>query len=77
MTKKTISVEARDQGFEGFNTLLKKAVSWKRQMIKKRLFSAKAKCPTCGKVEMHVTCNIGGNNHLHCHCQNCGAGFME
>ncbi len=72
-----ITVETRDQDFDGFTKLIKKAMSWKRQMIKRGLVSARAKCPTCGKTDMKITCNIGGNEHLHCHCRNCGAGFME
>lgn len=70
--------EASDWDRAEITRLLEKATSWKQQMIKRRLSRGRAKCPTCQQPEsMVVLCNIEGNKHLSCHCEFCGANFME
>ena len=64
--------------FDELERIAKKTVSWRRQMVARNLARARAKCPTCQQPEkMVVYCNIEGNQHIRCHCEFCGANFMQ
>ena len=70
--------DSNDWDMAEITRLMEKATSWKKQMLKRQLHRARAKCPTCQQPKsMVVSCNIEGNQHMRCHCENCGAGFIE
>lgn len=63
---------------DAFIKRLPKISEMKRKMIAGNLSSAKATCPWCeAKDAFRLSCNIGGNKHVHAKCELCGEGFIE
>lgn len=70
--------EALSREMDRVLLVFKAAGGWRKKMVAYGLRRAKVTCPACGEKDaMRVSCALGYNNHMRCHCEKCGAGFIE